>query len=307
MTFHYLLLAAVTSLLSQFDQKQDVASANQFFQQLHQEQFTDSPIQFDTNTPKDSLQQQVWYWAAEWLYDQQQYQEAEHYALKAVQKYHPQNPEIADCQNTLACIYVRLSDFKKAADYARQSVEVVMRSGNHDDISSSLNTLAGIYMAGYQAKEAEKIILQAIDHANQADNPGRKAIILGMASEIYHTLGNDQKALTYAEQAMKIEEQLGRQPKLAIRMSQKGSALLGLHRYKEAEDIYRQIIPQFKEMGDYHSYAIALNRLGMALLCQERKKEAIPYYRRQPIFFRRWATSITRYIRIVDSTRVIGS
>lgn len=279
MTFHYLLLAAVTSLLSQFDQKQDVASANQFFQQLHQEQFTDSPIQFDTNTPKDTLQQQVWYWAAEWLYDQQQYQEAEHYALKAVQKYHPQNPEIADCQNTLACIYVRLSDFKKAADYARQSVEVVMRSGNHDDISSSLNTLAGIYMAGYQAKEAEKIILQAIDHANQADNPGRKAIILGMASEIYHTLGNDQKALTYAEQAMKIEEQLGHQPKLAIRMSQKGSALLGLHRYKEAEDIYRKIIPQFKEIGDYHSYAIALNRLGMALLCQERKKEAIPYYR----------------------------
>lgn len=249
MTLHCLFLATVASLLSLFDQKQDVASANQFFQQLDHEQFTDSKIQFTNDVPVDSLQQQVWYWAAEWLYAQQDYEQAEQYALKALKKYHPQNPELADCQNTLACIYVRLSDFTKAADYARQSVEIVMRGGNHDDISSSLNTLAGIYMAGYQAKEAEQIILQAIDHANQVDNPGRKAIILGMASEIYHSLSNDQKALSYAEEAIKIEKKLGRQPKLAIRLSQKGSALLGLHRYKEAEDIYRQVVPEPERDG----------------------------------------------------------
>lgn len=33
MTLHCLFLATVASLLSLFDQKQDVASANQFFQQ----------------------------------------------------------------------------------------------------------------------------------------------------------------------------------------------------------------------------------------------------------------------------------
>lgn len=285
MTLHCLFLATVASLLSLFDQKQDVASANQFFQQLDHEQFTDSKIQFTNDVPVDSLQQQVWYWAAEWLYAQQDYEQAEQYALKALKKYHPQNPELADCQNTLACIYVRLSDFTKAADYARQSVEIVMRGGNHDDISSSLNTLAGIYMAGYQAKEAEQIILQAIDHANQVDNPGRKAIILGMASEIYHSLSNDQKALSYAEEAIKIEKKLGRQPKLAIRLSQKGSALLGLHRYKEAEDIYRQVVPELKEMGNYHSYAIALNQLGMSLIGQERHREAIPYYQEAASLF----------------------
>ena len=273
-----LLLASVATLLSQFDSKQDVATANQFFQQLDQEEFTDGLIQFKDGTPQDSLRQQVWYWAAEWLYDQQQYEEAKKYALDALQKYHPSNPEKADCLNTLGCICVRLGDFKHAADYARQSVELELKGGDHDRISSSMNTLAGIYMAGYQAKEAEQIILQALDHANQADNPGRKAIILGMASEIYHTLGDDSKALSYAEQAIQLEEQLGNKPKLTIRLSQKGSALLGLHRYKEAEELYRQILPDFKEMGDYHSYAIALNRLGMSLLCQERQQEAIPYY-----------------------------
>ena len=275
----------VTSLIEQFDKKPDAATANRFFDELQKAEFTDEKISFANNTPADSLQQQVWYWAAEWLYDQQQYEQAEQYALKALPKYHPANPEKADCLNTLGCIYVRLSDFKQAANYAKQSVEIEMQGGDHDRIASSMNTLAGIYMAGYQAKEAEQIILQAIDHINQVDNPGRKAIILGMASEIYHTLGDDSKALPYAEQAVDIEKQLGRQPKLAIRLSQKGSALLGLHRYKEAEDIYRQILPDFKEMGDYHSYAIALNRLGMSLLCQKRQQEAIPYYRQAADLF----------------------
>jgi AraC-like DNA-binding protein len=178
-----------------------------------------------------------------------------------------------------------MSDFKQAALYARKSVEIELKHGNHDLISSSLNTLAGIYMAGHQAKDAEKIILQAINHANQVDNPGRKAIILGMASEIYHTLCNDEEALSYAEQAIELEKSLNRPKKLVVRLSQKASALLGLHRYKEAEVICRQISPQLKENGDYHSYAITLNRLGMSLLCQERQQEAIPYYKEAAYLF----------------------
>ena len=269
----------VESALEKFDKQTSVAAANLFFDELLKADFIDEETVFPAGTPSDSLQQQVWFWAAEWMYDQQQFEKAESYALKALQKYSPSNPEKADCLNTLGCIYVRLSDFKQAANYAKQSVGIEMKGGDHDRISSSLNTLAGIYMAGYQAKEAEGIILQALEHANQVDNPGRKAIILGMASEVYHTLGQDKKALPYAEQAIEIEKELGRTPKLLIRLSQKGTALLGLHRYEEAEGIYRQIAPELKTIGDYHSYAIALNRLGMSLLCQERQQEAIPYYR----------------------------
>ena len=289
-TWHVLLLALMVSvtvkaqdtvetLLSRFDQRAEAATANKFFDCLLRDEFIDEGVTFPQDTPADSLQQQVWFWAAEWLYDRQQYDRAKQYALKALEKYHPSNPEKADCLNTLGCIYLRLGNIGQAAHYARQSVEIELKGGDDDRISSSMNTLAGIYMAGYQAKEAEQIILQALDHANRVDNPGRKAIILGMASEIYHTLGDDTQALSYAEQAYKIEQQLGREPKMVIRLSQKGSALLGLHRYQEAEDIYRDILPRLKAMGDYHSYAIALNHMGMALLCQERQREAIPYYR----------------------------
>ena len=215
---------------------------------------------------------------ADSLYAEQQYKPALEAAKQALPLCRGTDSE-ADCLNLLGLIYVRMGDVKNAAYYAKQCLEIDMKSGDDDLISSSMNTVAGIYMAGYQAKEAEEYILGALEHAEKANNPPRKAVILGMASEIYHTLGNDQKALPYAEQAYTIDSMLNRQPQACIRLSQKGSALLGLHRYQEAETIYRQVVPTLKQIGDYHSYAIALNRLGMSLLCQKRQQEAIPYYR----------------------------
>lgn len=269
----------VESALAKFDKQTNVAAANLFFGELLRAEFIDEETVFPDETPSDSLQQQVWYWTGEWMYDQQQYEQAEAYALKALPLYHDGNDSKADCLNLLGLVYVRMGDVKNAANYAKQCLEIDMKSGDDDRISSSMNTLAGIYMAGYQAKEAEQHILGALEHAEKVDNPARKAVLLGMASEVYHTLGNDEKALPYAEQAYQIDSMFQREPQASIRLSQKGTALLGLHRYEEAEGIYRQIAPELKAMGDYHSYAIALNRLGMSLLCQERQQEAIPYYK----------------------------
>ena len=269
----------VESALAKFDKQTSVAAANLFFDELLKTEFIDEKTVFPDGTSPDSLQQQVWYWAGEWMYDRQLYDQAEAYALKALPLYHDGNDSKADCLNLLGLIYVRMGDVKNAANYAKQCLEIDMKSGDDDRISSSMNTVAGIYMAGYQAKEAEQYILGALEHASKVDNPARKAVLLGMASEIYHTLGQDEKALPYAEQAYQIDSMLQREPQASIRLSQKGTALLGLHRYEEAESIYRQIAPKLKAIGDYHSYAIALNRLGMSLLCQERQQEAIPYYR----------------------------
>ncbi len=275
----------VEDRLAKFDKDMSVANANAFFDALNAEQFTDEAILFKNGTPEDSLRQQVWYWAAEWLYDQQQYEQAAVYGQKALPLFHYENDDRAGCLNILGCIFVRMGDVKQAADYAKKCLAIDMKSGDHDRISSSMNTVAGIYMAGYQAKEAEQYILQALEHAEKAGNPARKAVILGMASEIYHTLGDDQKALPYAEQAYRIDSTLNRQPQAVIRQSQCASALLGLHRYQEAEGILRKVVPALREIGDAHSYAIALNRLGMSLLCQKREREAIPYYQEAAALF----------------------
>ena len=271
----------MTAWLQQFDKEQGGAAvtvANQVMRAVNDDELTDQLIQFASTTPIDSLRQQVWYWAAEWFYDRQQYDLAEEYGLKVLPLLSEGSDIKADCLNLLGLAYMRMGDFKRAAQYAKQCLEIDMRSGDDDRISSSMNTLAGIYMAAYQPHEAEKYILQALQHADKANNPPRKAVLLGMASEIYHTLAQDDKAVDYAQQAFAIDSTLQR-PQAYIRLSQKASALLGLHRYREAENILRRVIPEFERMGDAHAQAIALNRLGMSLLCQERQREAIPCYR----------------------------
>ena len=269
----------IKKALDDYNRTPSVETANRFFALLDQEEFTEGKIRFSTHVPPDSVRQQVWYWASEWFYDKQDYHKSKDYGLKALKLYHGASDSKADCLNLLGCIYVRLGDFKNAAAYAKQCLNIDIASGDHDRISSSMNTLAGIYMAAHQADEAEKLIVQAINHADLANNPARKAVLLGTASEIYHSLTQEEKALDYAQQAYDLEQTLGRSLPAAYRLDQKASALMGLKRYEEAEKALREAIPVMREQGDLHSLAIADNHLGTCLIWQKRNDEAFPFFR----------------------------
>lgn len=252
-----------------------VDDANKIFDFLNKEEITDSKIVFAENTPKDSLRQQLWYWVAEWYYDVQDYPTAKKYALKALPLFKYPNMGRSDCLNLLGIIHVRLGEFAPAASYAKQCVDIDMKLGDPDRISSSLNTLAGTYMAADQAQEAEKFILQGLEYADQAHNSGRKAILLGMASEVYHKLGDDNKSLSFARNAFELDSINGRKPKMAMRLSQMASALAGLKRYNESEATYLRAISLLKEVGNLHSVGIDLNQLGFVYLEQKRNREAV--------------------------------
>lgn len=252
-----------------------VDDANKIFDFLNKEEITDSKIVFAENTPKDSLRQQLWFWVAEWYYDVQDYPTAKKYALKALPLFKYPNMGRSDCLNLLSVIYVRLGEFAPAASYAKQCVDIDMKLGDPDRISSSLNTLAGTYMAADQAQEAEKFILQGLEYADQAHNSGRKAILLGMASEVYHKLGDDNKSLSFARNAFELDSINGRKPKMAMRLSQMASALAGLKRYNESEATYLRAISLLKEVGNLHSVGIDLNQLGFVYLEQKRNREAV--------------------------------
>lgn len=273
---------SVEQLLERFDAKPDVATANAFFQQLLDAEFLDEPYVLPDDAPLDTLRAQVWYWAAEWMYDTgQHYDLAVDYGKRALPLCQAGKDDIltSDCLNILALSYVRLTDYDAAANYARQCFLLDEKSGDTGRISSSLNTLAGIYMAGGQPQEAEQYILKGITLAEQDDNPVRLAVLQGMASEVYHALGNDDEALSRIDRAIELDQQTGRTDRLPVRQTQRASVLIGLHRYAEAEEALKPAVDFFRQVGDDHSLGIALNKMGMAVLCQERPQEALPYYR----------------------------
>lgn len=264
-----------------------VSEANAFFRQLYEEEFLDTLYIYNSSTPAGILREQVWYWAAEYLYDQQQYEQAETYGMKALPLIRQaDNSELeADCLSLLAIIHVRLSNYEKAVGFAKECYKLDEASGDPDRMSSSLNTLAGIYMAANQPEQAEQYVLKGVELAGKAGNPGRQAVLLGMASEVYHAMGDDEQALAYIQQAYELEQQLGREYKAMVRLSQKASVLVGLHRYQEAEQVLAQVIPYFREVGDRQSLGISCNKMGMTLLCQEQQGEAVTYYKEAAAIF----------------------
>lgn len=261
-------IGAADSVLEHFETSPgggSFESANAFFALLDREGLTDSLVTFSASTPKQTLQQQVWYWAAEFYYDKQEYAKAAVYGLKALPLCQGGKDRTleGDCLSILSLIYVRQGDFTEAARYAKLCNEIDLAGGDADVISSSFNTLAGIYLSARQPKEAEQYILKAIDYSRQTDNLKRRAVLFGMASEIYHLLNQDETALDYATQAYDIDREAGRQDKAAMRQAQRASALISLRRFGDATEALSEAIPGLRESGNSHSLGIALNQMGL--------------------------------------------
>ncbi len=252
--------------------------ANSLMKVFYDAKIVDDIVKFDASNPRDSINQQVWYWASEYFYAHQAYPQALKYGLQALPLCN-NDIDKANYLSLISLIYFRQSNYEQAANYAKQCYKLDEKSGDPDIMSSSLNTLAGIYIGANQPKEAEQYILKGIALAKQAKNSARMAVLLGMASEAYHAQGNDEEALKYIEEACKIEQELGNEYKLMVRLSQKASVLIGLHDYACAEILLSKAIPFFEQIGDKQSHAIARNKMGMVLLCQERKIEAVEQYR----------------------------
>ena len=269
----------VVSLLDDFNQSPSANKANAFFSALLKEELLEEPLAFTQQTHRDTLNQQVWYWAAEYFYDQQQYQLAEDYALKALPLCEKGNNVgiHGDCLSLLALVQIRKGHFNEAARYAKECNKLDMQVGDPDNISSSLNTLAGIYMSMRQPKEAEQYVLKGIEYCKKAGNEKRLAILYGMASEVYHHLEKEKESLDYATRACEIEQKAGRVDKVAVRQAQRAAALINLHRYDEAKKALEEAIPEFRSDGNRHSLGIACNQMGLLLHREKNDSAAVKY------------------------------
>ena len=267
------------SLLRLFDSQQSVKVANQLFDLFNAEQLTDNHIQLTEQTPVDTLRQQVWYWAAEYYNQHQQFKKASDYGLKALPLCESGDNRTTegDCLSILAISLLRQGDFQQAIGYAKRCNELDRQAGDPGNIASSLNLLAAIFTASYQHEEAEQCILEGLDYAAKAGDTGRLAILNGMACEIYYYSKNFSRSLQYGRKALEIEQQLGRKDKVAMRQSQVAGALIGMQHMEEARQLLEQALPVLQK-GNPHSYAIACNQMGDILLHDQQNAEAATYF-----------------------------
>ena len=244
--------------------------ANRLFKELRAEGFIDEDVVMSGAVAADSVSQQFYYWAGEWYCDVQDYERALRYARKALPLYNGTSDAKADCLNLLGVLYVRTGDFASAIPYIKECLDIDLRSGDNDRISSTYSTLAGTYIAADDPDAAQRYIIEGMRYADKAVNSLRKTILMGMASEACYKKGEFEKAVRYADGAYAIDSAAGRRGRAAIRLSQKATALAGLEKYGEAETVFLKAFPMLIDEGNRHSLAIDYNQFGSILLKRHR-------------------------------------
>ena len=260
--------------------KEHVATADKIFDLMDREEMTDSRITVTGNTPADSMDMMVWYWAGEYLWATQDYAEGLRYAAKALPlTYRLGDLALqSDCERLVGLFHFRQSDYQKAIAHVSKSLEISKKEGDKSRAGSSLNTLAGICLTAKQLDDGEKYILEAIRYCEEANDSNLLPIRYGMASEVCHAKGEDVRSLDYARRAYHIDSLLGKTARMGIRLSQMAAAQIALKQDAEAERSLTQAMPILEKAGNEVSLSICRNQMGELLNRRGDHAEAAGYF-----------------------------
>lgn len=264
------------------NRKERLATADKIFDLLYREEMTDNRLMVTNNTPADSVNMLVWYWAGEHLWSTQDYSEGLKYAEKALPLTYKHGDQSLQsyCERLVGLFYFRQSDYHIAVEHVSKSLEISKAQGDKKNIGSALNTLAGICLASKQLDESEKYILEAIEYCEEANDSSLLPIRYGMASEVYHAKHQDVQSLNYARRAYQIDSLLGNTDRMGIRLSQMAAAQIALKQDGDAEKSIKRAISILEKAGNELSLSICCNQMGELLNRRGAHTEATQYFRK---------------------------
>lgn len=172
---------------------------------------------------------------------------------------------LSDILSTLANDYYRLGQMDKALEYGEQCLSNDEKSGNEENLSSSLNNLAAICSTIGRHEQAEQYLKRCIKIEERLGRNDKLAIRLGMLCEVYTLQNRLKEALPLAQRALELDKKDGREEKMAVRMSQLGNTLAHLKRYKEAVPYLKDASQLLAKHENYSSLCLNNLALGEAL------------------------------------------
>lgn len=180
----------------------------------------------------------------------------------------------SDVLSDLSDSFYRLGDIAQALNYGRRCLEEDEKSGNRENLASSLGNLAAICMAAQQLDQAEEYLKRSISIERELGRPGKLAIRLGMLGELFTQEGRLDEGLKYAQEALDLERTTGREDKLAIRLSQMGNTLINMRRNQEADVCLKEAEQLHRKHHNLPSLAFTLITRGITARALHRNKEA---------------------------------
>lgn len=176
----------------------------------------------------------------------------------AMQYIHPDSSEMkSDTYNGLTWAYSWIGQNDKALDYGQKALEIDMKIGNPQNISSTLALIASIFTQQKLYDEAEHYMLSAIEYQPKS-NTTLVAARYATLGEILTLEKKYNEAIEKIEYAYSLDTTEHRTNKAAIRLSQLGNVYMYTKDYKKANEILSQATTTLRETSNWTSLCINL-------------------------------------------------
>lgn len=259
-----------------------IEAANQFFNQMHQRQLIDSPIQFAAKDTPDLIDTRVHHWVAGYKFDLEEFDEALEAANHARESMKTLSDDRlkSDVLGTVANTLYLTGDYDEALSTLQEAYLLDKELDDKELISRDLNTFAAIHIALSQPKHGIEHIEKAIAIERKLKRTDHLANRLEMASKLYVLNNETDKAMAAIEEAYQIDRQANRTEQAAIRLVQEGAVLHKMKRNDEARTVILKAMPVLEKAGNNYSLAVANNQMGSIEQRSGNNESAIAYYKK---------------------------
>jgi tetratricopeptide (TPR) repeat protein len=191
----------------------------------------------------------------------------------------------ANLLDILVCLYIDLSDFELALEYAKESYKIRENIGdkaNENDLATSLNNLGEVYRRRLNendlenAKEYAERALEIRERICSKASNNDLATSLNNLAGVYESLGELDKAEGLYIRALQIRKNLYLDKPsryLATTLNDIGYLYESTEQYPEAEEKYREATKIFEEVfQDRPNDNLAASLSNLAGACRRQKK-----------------------------------
>ncbi len=178
----------------------------------------------------------------------------------------------------LGAFYQDRSQFNKAADAYRQTIDLFKKLGQSLYAADSLNRLGNVYQSQGQFDRALVTYEQTLEIYKKPGNSQYLAISLNNLGNAYRNLGQYDKALYYHQQALELNKNLGNALYTIISFNNLGLVYWNLSQYDQARHYLQQALDRSKKLGNPQSIAMSLNNLGNVYQSEGQFDKALDTY-----------------------------
>lgn len=184
----------------------------------------------------------------------------------------------------LAQFFFSISEYRKAADYFEQSLEIAREIGNQNGESAVLGSLGNVYERLGEHRKAIDYYEQTLLITRKVGNRLSENTCLGNLGNVYRNLGKYEKAIKYHEKALQISREIGDREGEGRHLGNLGNVYRSLDDYQKAIE-YQTLAIQLKTHNRLGK-AISLSSLGITYYNLGEYRKAIEYYEQSLAIFR---------------------